>query len=440
MNLLEILIVDDTPMNLVLLEQLLKQDDCKVRMAENGHEAVELVKNHDFALILLDIQMPGMDGYDSCRAIKALDRGRHVPVIFVTSIFQDEASVKLGYEAGAVDYLFRPVDPYMLRSKVKVFLDLHRQKLRLEHEIHRRKQAAEALGQAEEKYRTFFVKAVEGIFQMRFDGTVTDANPALARLLGYSTPDELLDVPELFKTIAVDQEQRERYLSILQEEGYISNWEFQVRRRDGEIVWLSESSRLVRGSGPILVEGVIEDITQRKLCEINLHRKAHFDDLTDVPNRTLFFDRLEHFLESASRYGHKVAVIFIDLNDFKKVNDGYGHQAGDEVLRGVADRFKRRVRSSDTLARLGGDEFGVLLSAVDDVASAEKVARDLLAALEKPFEIKGDLHVVGATLGISLFPDDALEPEELLCKADSAMYSAKRAGKSLCSVDCDGES
>ncbi|MGE4293175.1 MAG: diguanylate cyclase [Desulfovibrio sp.] len=439
MNLLEILIVDDTPMNLVLLEQLLKQDDCRVRMAENGHEAVELVRKHAFALILLDIQMPGMDGYDTCRAIKALDSGRHVPVIFVTSIFQDEASVKLGYEAGAVDYLFRPVDPYMLRSKVKVFLDLHRQKLQLEHEIHRRKQAAEALGQAEERYRNFFVKAVKGIFEMRLDGTVTDANPALARLLGYSTPEEVLKVPGLFRDIAVSQEHRERYLSILQEEGYISNWEFQVRRRDGELVWLSESSRLVRGRDPVLVEGVIEDITQRKLCEINLHRKAHFDDLTDVPNRTLFFDRMEHFLESARRYKHRMAVIFIDLNDFKKVNDGFGHQAGDLVLRGVADRFKRRVRSSDTLARLGGDEFGVLLSAVDDVSSAEKVARDLLASLEKPFEINGECHVVGATLGISVFPDDAVTPEELLCKADSAMYAAKRAGRSWCAVDCDAE-
>lgn len=438
MNTLEVLIVDDTPMNLVLLEQLLKQDDCLVRMAENGHEAVELVRNHDFALILLDIQMPGMDGYDACRAIKALDRGRHVPVIFVTSIFQDEASVKLGYEAGAVDYLFRPVDPYLLRSKVKVFLDLHRQKLRLEHEIHRRKLAAEALGQAEEKYRTFFFKAVEGIFQMYLDGTFTDANPALARILGYASPEKLLGVPGLFRELGLDGERRERYLNILQEEGYVSNWEFQVRRPDGEVIWLSESSRMVRNQqGPVLVEGVIEDITQRKLSEINLHRRAHFDDLTDVPNRTLFFDRLEHFLESARRYGHRMAVIFIDLNEFKQVNDSFGHQAGDEVLRGVAERFKQRVRASDTLARLGGDEFGVLLSAVEDVRSAEKVAQDLLAALEEPFEIRGERHMVGATLGISLFPDDAAEPEELLHKADVAMYAAKRAGKAWCSASCD---
>lgn len=429
MTLLEILIVDDTPMNLVLLEQLLKQDDCRVRMAENGHEAVELVKNHDFALILLDIQMPGMDGYDTCRAIKALDRGRHAPVIFITSIFQDEASVKLGYEAGAVDYLFRPVDPYMLRSKVKVFLDLHRQKMRLEHEIIRRKQAAEALGQAEEKYRTFFIKAVEGIFQMHTDGTIMEANPALARLLGYCSPEEVVGVPGLFSDIAEDLEHREKYLSILQEEGYISNWEFQVRRKDGEIIWLSESSRLVRGGEELMVEGVIEDITQRKLCELHLHRRAHFDDLTGVPNRTLFFDRMAHFLESARRYDHKMAVIFIDLNEFKKVNDGFGHQAGDEVLRGVADRFKKRVRASDTLARLGGDEFGVLLSAVEDIHNTEKVVLDLLASLEKPFAVKGELHTVGATLGVSIYPDDATEPEELLNKADEAMYAAKKAGK-----------
>jgi diguanylate cyclase (GGDEF)-like protein/PAS domain S-box-containing protein len=431
---LEVLIVDDTPMNLVLLEQLLKKHDCRVRMAENGHEAVELVRRHDFALVLLDIQMPGMDGYDTCRTIKALDRGRHVPVIFITSIFQDEASVKLGYEAGAVDYLFRPVDPYMLRSKVKVFLDLHRQKVRLEHEIVRRKQAAEALGRAEEKYRSFFIKAVEGIFQTRLDGTVIDANPALARILGFGRPEELIAVPGLFQQLAVDQEHRQNYLELLQEEGYTSNWEFEARRKDGETVWLSESSRLIREEGEPIVEGVIEDITERKQSELNLHRRAHYDGLTGVPNRTLFYDRLGHFLQGARRYNHKVGMLFIDLNDFKRVNDGFGHPVGDEVLREVAERFRQRVRASDTLARIGGDEFGVLLAAVDDLGSAEKVARDLLGALDKPFEVRGVPHMVGATLGISLFPDDAQDADELLRKADAAMYAAKRSGRKWCSA------
>ncbi|SKA84625.1 PAS domain S-box-containing protein/diguanylate cyclase (GGDEF) domain-containing protein [Paucidesulfovibrio gracilis DSM 16080] len=434
MNPLEILIVDDTPMNLVLLEQLLKKHDCVVRMAENGHEAVELVREHDFALILLDIQMPGMDGYDTCRTIKEMDRGRHVPVIFITSIFQDEASVKLGYEAGAVDYLLRPVDPYMLRSKVKVFLDLHRQKTRLEHEIVRRKRAAEALGRAEERYRSFFVKAVEGIFQMRLDGTLIEANPALARVLGYECPDDMVEVPGLIQSMVLDAEQYRLYLETLDEEGYVSNWEYQVRRADGQIVWLSESSRLVRGGEEKVIEGVVEDVTARKTCELNLHRRANFDELTGVPNRTLFFDRLEHFLQSAERYGNKMAIFFIDLNNFKKINDGFGHQVGDEVLRSVAHRFGQRVRSADTLARIGGDEFGVLLSAVDSLENAEHVAQELLSSLEEPFDVAGEKHFVGATLGISMFPHDATTAGELLHLADTAMYAAKRSGRKWCST------
>jgi diguanylate cyclase (GGDEF)-like protein len=127
-------------------------------------------------------------------------------------------------------------------------------------------------------------------------------------------------------------------------------------------------------------------------------------------------------------------MLFIDLNDFKRVNDGFGHPVGDEVLREVAERFRQRVRASDTLARIGGDEFGVLLAAVDDLGSAEKVARDLLGALDKPFEVRGVPHMVGATLGISLFPDDAQDADELLRKADAAMYAAKRSGRKWCSA------
>ncbi|MEF2145161.1 MAG: diguanylate cyclase [Desulfovibrionaceae bacterium] len=425
---LQILIVDDTPMNLVLLEQLLKQDDYVVRLAESGQEALELVKQQQFALVLLDIQMPGMDGYDTCRALKALENGRHVPVIFITSIFQDEASVKLGYESGAVDYLFRPVDPYMLRSKVKVFLDLHRQKLRLEHEVSQRKRAAQALGQAEEKYRTFFLKAVEGIFQMSLDGTLYEANPALARIMGYECSDTMVGQTGLFRNVQVHPEKYDQYLKVLDEQGYVSNWEYEARRKDGEIIWLSESSRLVREGDKPLVEGVIEDVTDRKLCEIHLHRRANFDSLTNVPNRSLFFDRMGHFIESARRYHHKMAVIFIDLNNFKKVNDTAGHQAGDEVLAAVAERFRKRVRTADTLARIGGDEFGILLPAVDDARSAEKVVQGLLAALDEPFDAAGGKHVVGATMGISIYPDDGVEPDELLRLADEAMYAARRSG------------
>jgi diguanylate cyclase (GGDEF)-like protein/PAS domain S-box-containing protein len=427
---LKLLIVDDTPMNLVLLEQLLKDSGCDIRLAQGGPEALELVEKNDFSVILLDIQMPEMDGYETAKAIKRIPRARHTPIIFITSIFQDEKSVKLGYEAGAVDYLFRPVDPMMLRAKVKVFTDLHRQRMRLEHEISQRTRMAEALSKAEERYRSFFEKAVEGIFQTSLDGTFRDVNPAMVRLLGYNCPDELLGKPGLMAELILDDAEREAYLAALESEGYVSNWEFRLRRKDGKVVWISESSRLVTSEEESYIEGVVEDVTERKLCEEDLQRQATIDSLTDIPNRTLFFDRLEHAVASSRRYDEKLAVLFIDLNDFKKVNDSHGHGVGDTLLRQVAGRFRERVRASDTLARLGGDEFGVILPVVEGRPAVAKVAEGLLAALEEPFHVDGHEVMVGATIGISLYPEHAEAAAELVRMADMAMYAAKRGGKS----------
>ncbi|MBU1248970.1 MAG: sensor domain-containing diguanylate cyclase, partial [Proteobacteria bacterium] len=325
-------------------------------------------------------------------------------------------------------YLFRPVDPLMLRAKVKVFMDLHRQRLRLEHEIAQRTRIAEALSKAEERYRSFFEKAVEGIFQSSLDGTVLDVNPALVRIMGFKAPGDLVGKPGIVQKLMVSPEDRAHYVEQLKNEGYISNWEYQVRRDDGEIIWLSESSRLVYIDGKEVIEGVVEDVTERKCSEELLQRQATLDGLTEIPNRTLFFDRLETALASAHRYGDRVAVLFVDLDNFKTVNDTHGHGAGDEVLRQVAGRFRDRVRASDTLARLGGDEFGVILPAVENEGAVITVVEGLLKAVAKPFEIDQFLVTIGATIGISLFPDHAETADELVRQADMAMYAAKRGG------------
>ncbi len=421
-----ILIVDDTLLNLELLKQQLKGCECEVYFAQSGAEALDLVQQTEFVVIILDIQMPKMDGYETARKLKKLSNWCHTPIIFVTSIFQDEKSVNLGYEVGAVDYLVRPVAASMLRAKVNVFIDLHLQRLSLEEEIAKRTRLAKALSKAEERYRSFFEKAVEGIFQASIDGTLLDVNPAMVRIMGYDLPGELMGQPGLASKIMVNPEEREHYLKVLRDEGYVSNWEYQVRRKDGKIIWLSESSHLVAVDGKDIIEGLVEDITQRKASELDLQRLATFDALTEIPNRVLFFDRLTHALASAKRYDDRVAVLFLDLNNFKLVNDSHGHSLGDEVLRMVADRFRKNVRVSDTLARLGGDEFGVVLPAVDSDEAAIKVADGLIGAMAKPFKSRGVSVTVGVTVGISFYPEHAATASELVRMADLAMYSVKR--------------
>jgi diguanylate cyclase (GGDEF)-like protein/PAS domain S-box-containing protein len=423
----KVLIVDDSQTNLALLDHMLSQEGCDIIQARSGIEAVEMVANNDFALILLDIQMPGMNGYEAALRIKELPRGRHVPIIFITAIYQDDDNVKQGYETGAVDYLFRPVDVQTLKSKVQVFLQMNRQKVLLEREIENRIKSEKALRQAEEKFRSIFERAVEGIFQCTSEGVFTEVNPAMVRLFGYEDAASMVGVERLREQIMAVPEEMRQYMEILRRDGFISSFEFRGRRASGELFWCSESSRLVTlDTGEEIIEGVLEDISKRKQTELELKHLATIDSLTGVSNRHLFFDRLEHALVTAKRHDTLVAVLFIDLDDFKRVNDTYGHQTGDELLRMVAGRLQRRIREADTLARLGGDEFGVLLECLEDEEGALIVARSLLEVMTTPYEIQGENIRIGATIGLSFYPEDGKDGVSLISRADSAMYGVKR--------------
>jgi diguanylate cyclase (GGDEF)-like protein/PAS domain S-box-containing protein len=368
-----------------------------------------------------------MDGYETALAIKEVDRDRHVPIIFITAIFQDQENVNQGYASGAVDYLFRPVDVQALKSKVNIFLELHRQKKLLEKEIEEHRRTEEKLRRAEEKYRSIFERAVEGIFRSTVDGRFLEANPALVKLLGYESLDELLSVENRADSIIVDRQQRRLYLENIRRDGVVTNYEFQAMRRNGQIIWCSESSRLVRDEdGNETIVGVVEDVTARKKEEKELQVLATMDSLTRIPNRHVFFDRLEHAINSAQRYDTRLAVLFVDLDDFKSINDSNGHQTGDVVLRLVAERIQKRIRAADTLARIGGDEFGILLERLEDSAHAGDVAAGLIEIVSRPYIIAGREFHVGATVGISVYPEDGDDPATLLGKADEAMYGCKR--------------
>jgi len=429
-DLQKVLAVDDSKTNLALLKHMLSDVGCEVVTAEGGREAIGLVGAADFALILLDIQMPEMNGYEVAARIKEIERGRHVPIIFITAIFQDDDNVRQGYDTGAIDYLFRPVDVHMLTSKVKAFLQMHKQKVLLEEEIERHKRTEAALSKAEEKYRSIFERAVEGIFQSTMDGDFLEVNPAMLRILGYDSADDLVGRPRMRSAIMADNEERQAYEEILGRDGSVLNFEYHGQRRDGQIIWCSINARVVtQPDGTRFIEGVLEDITERKNIELELKRLAMVDSLTSIANRHRFFDRLEHALAVAKRYDETLAVLFIDLNEFKQVNDTYGHQAGDILLREVADRLQARTRESDTLARIGGDEFGLLLTGLQERDGAIAVTQSLLQVMQEPFTIQGDAVPVSATIGISFYPEDGKDPVTLISRADAAMYGAKNTCK-----------
>lgn len=301
----------------------------------------------------------------------------------------------------------------------------------LRREVAERRAIEDSLRQAEEKYRTIFEQAVEGVYRTSVEGGVLEANPAMARILGYGSPQELMqEVTDLGRQVYVKDVDREELIARAMAAQGVHHHTVRMRRKDGEIIWVELSMRAVKdGAGGVrYIEGIMSDVTERKVGEMDLKRKATIDELTGIPNRFLFLDRLEQTLAHARRYSSPFALLFVDLNLFKDINDTYGHREGDKVLALVARRIQERVRGSDTVARLGGDEFAVIVGNLKSNDDAARVADAIVEAIGRPFEVQGASCQVGAAVGISVFPMDGETADDLLHKADSAMYRAKRSG------------
>jgi diguanylate cyclase (GGDEF)-like protein/PAS domain S-box-containing protein len=297
--------------------------------------------------------------------------------------------------------------------------------------ITERKQAEEALRQAEEKYRVIFEGAVVAIFQSTPDGRYTTANPAMARMLGYDSPQELVaSITDIARQVYVDPESRAEFKRLLNEQGTVSDFECQIYRKDGSKMWISANARSVYKAGVLVgYDGMNEDISARKVAEERVQYLAYYDALTDLPNRTLLQDRLSKALASARRQKDKVALLFLDLDRFKNINDSLGHALGDLLLQKVGERLKRWAREQDTVARLGGDEFLIVLSRIRDVADAAVAAERLMAVMTKEFIVQGNPLNISCSLGISIFPDHGESGECLIKNADAAMYSAKEKAR-----------
>jgi diguanylate cyclase (GGDEF)-like protein len=230
----------------------------------------------------------------------------------------------------------------------------------------------------------------------------------------------------------VDPERRKEFLRLTEERGEIKNFVSKVRKRDGRIIWIAENARKVvdEKGAVVCFEGSIEDITMRKKAEDQLKRQAFHDPLTGLPNRALFLDHLRMAMERSRRRKHMFAVLYMDLDRFKVVNDSLGHDAGDELLRGVARVLEQCGRSVDTIARFGGDEFAILQEEISAPKDAIAIARRILEGVRQPFNIGGNEVFTSASLGIVLKTDGYDRPEALLRDADTAMYRAKELGKS----------
>jgi len=290
------------------------------------------------------------------------------------------------------------------------------------------KRAEDAVRESEERYRLLFERNPAGVFRASSEGEIRDCNQACARILGFDSPSELKrrNIVDLF----VDRRELEADITALQESGAIMNTEAELRQRDGRSIWvLVNVIRRLDDSGDAVLEGGLVDITHRKEAEAQIEYQAYHDSLTGLPNRNLLKDRLQIALASARRNDTRVALMFLDLDEFKLVNDTLGHTIGDQLLQRIAKRIENAIRDGDTVARMGGDEFTVLLAGIENDKGAVLVAEKLIEEVADPLEIEGHMLFPTVSIGIAMFPGDGADGESLLRQADIAMYRAKEAGR-----------
>lgn len=432
-----ILIVDDNPVNLGVVVDHLEEHEFNVTVAQDGEEALKRAEFGLPDLILLDVMMPGIDGFETCRRLKANATTRDIPVIFMTALADIHDKVA-AFEAGGVDYVSKPFQLEELLARVRTHLELRAaqqrlatQNLKLQEEIVARHEAEAATRTSELRYRRLFETANDGILLLdSATGKVTDANPAVITMLGYDHAG-LLDrelwelapfknIPACKTTVVeVQQFEQIRY----------DDWVLEAS--DGSSIDVEVIGNVYQAADTAVIQCNIRNITDRRQAEERVRYMALHDALTGLPNRTLFTDRLSHAIAHARRNQNSVAVLMLDLDHFKHINDSLGHHVGDELLEAVADRLRSCLRDGDTAARLGGDEFVVSLP---DVACAEDidiVAKKILSVLMEPFPIEQHQLHVGGSIGVSIYPKDGEDSSALLRTADTAMYNAKENGRGI---------
>ncbi|QEY64798.1 EAL domain-containing protein [Metapseudomonas lalkuanensis] len=418
-----LLVVDDRQENLAAMEALLEDGEWQVRTVDSGEAALKCLLEEQVGLVLLDVQMPRMDGFEVARLMRSSPLTRFTPIIFISAIAHTQDAVLRGYTSGAVDFILKPFDPQVLRHKIQSLLA---------HERNRRDllQLSQQLDSARAFNASVLENAAEGILVVGEDGLISFANPAMAQMLQGSVDD--LEGRPLLSLIAhpetgSDWKFSDFYRHWKQNETYRLH-DASLKTMSGECLPVAlSSSPLPRLQRSMVV--IALDMSVVRQLHAQLESQAITDALTGLLNRRGFHQALEASLARIERNGKRMAVLYLDLDGFKLINDSLGHEAGDRVLRRVAEQLKNCLRPYDILARMGGDEFTALLDTLDHPEDAARVAEKLIELVSVRHRIEGIDVTLGASVGIACFPECGQSVDGLLRAADIAMYEAKRAGR-----------
>lgn len=426
-----VLMVDDDDMTRMMGMEYLSQSGFKTFEASDGQAALDIMDKASPDIILMDVEMPGMDGYAACAAIRRLSAFRSVPILMLTGL-DDAESITLAYEAGATDFATKPVNWPLLCHRLRYMLRSNRAIVELE-------QSRISLAASQRISRL-------GSWVWSADSDATTWSDQLYSILGKDRQGTTPDFAHILKLVHQDDRVR------------VANWheracqsestapiDHRIIYHDGSERHLRQQIELERDSkGRVVrVQAAVQDVTENHRAETKIHELAYYDGLTRLPNRSLFAERLDLALELARRYKRQLAVMFIDMDDFKRVNDTLGHNSGDLLLRTVGHRLQSCVKSGDllnmsntgsggeTVARMGGDEFTILLPEITGMDEATDVAQSILDSLSQSYDLSGNEVYSTPSVGIALFPEHGDTAGDLLKNADMAMYFAKREGKNI---------
>ena len=425
---LALVVDDDLSLRLSMCAALTKAGFTTIE-AENGRQAIDSFQSNRPDLILLDVIMPDMDGFETCKAIRKLQEGRYSQILMVTGL-DDTESIERAFEAGANDFVSKPLNWTMLGHRGKYMLRAGRAFQELNRNKHRLSRTQEL--------------AKLGNWDLDLINNTFHCSAQALRLLGAKESEGEVTYKNFFKPVVVQE--RDKVIEHI-ESAIRANRPFSINYR---IILPDGTQRFILNSGEIFynengvaeeVSGAVQDVTQLKNAEEEIRLLAFYDGLTGLANRILFMDRLDREIAASKRHERIFALLFLDLDQFKRINDTFGHHVGDLLLKSVSETLQKCIRNTDTaarvvnteseafIARLGGDEFILLLSDINAPENASVVARRILQEMPKTHELEGHSVSVTTSIGISTFPTDGENSELLLKHADSAMYHAKETGR-----------
>jgi diguanylate cyclase (GGDEF)-like protein len=407
-----ILIVDDDEMIRILLRQALSKESYTVYEAENGIKAMDLCDMHHPDVVLLDVNLPDISGFEVCQFIRGSAYGADIPVIMITGM-DDTKSIEKAYEYGATDFIIKPINWYLISHHVRYII--------------RTNNHLKALRKSEQKLEHAQNFARLGYWELNIKKDYLSFSKQLTELLGISCSHFEYGLDYLLMLVHPSER---LYVKTVINQAQVDGKKFHLDARlllaNEQLMFIQlQGKKAINRKKEVLINGIIQDVSELRKSQSRLNHIAHHDALTELPNRTLFQLQFEMSLQRALHHNQKVALLFIDLDRFKNVNDSLGHDIGDALLCQVANRIVSIIRPNDTAARLGGDEFAVILNDIEDIDNACSLAQRIISVFEQPFNLGSKVLYSEASIGISIYPEHGDTPARLLRNADTAMYQAK---------------